>query len=343
VQAIVSMISATDFLAKATVLDPLDDALDDLRISGSILVHEAYAPPWAVDVPEEARLRQLLGVGADMRVLPFHLARRGGFDVSQQDGASERVSAPELLLLPSAASHRLSDGNGAHPLPLEAVLVADRSQALFNASSTTTELICGAFVMRAAPLNPLLGALPATLKVSTGGDGASPALAGAAAMLALECGRRSRNGFTAQRLLEVLCTETIRAFQQTRRDESAGWFSGLSDTRISDAVRCVHAEPDGDWSVETLAAHVALSPSRFAARFRETIGESVMAYVGRWRLNVACRLLRETDLPLDKVAARVGYDSVPAFSRAFKAKVGRPPVGWRRDEATPPKPVYSME
>jgi len=98
-------------------------------------------------------------------------------------------------------------------------------------------------------------------------------------------------------------------------------------------VRHVHSRPGADWSVEALAARVALSPSRFAARFREAMGEAVMVYVGRWRANVACHLLRETDLPLGEVAARVRYESVPAFSRAFKAQTGLPPAQWRRAEA----------
>ncbi len=96
----------------------------------------------------------------------------------------------------------------------------------------------------------------------------------------------------------------------------------------------VHADPGADWSAEALAARVALSPSRFAARLLETMGESVMGYVGRWRLNVACHLLRETESDLDRIAERVGYASVPAFSRAFKAQVGRPPAQWRRGKAT---------
>jgi len=93
--------------------DPLDDALDDLRISGSVLVHEAYKPPWAVDVPTEASLRRLLGVGPDMRVLPFHLTRRGGFDLSREGETVGRVEAPELLLLPGGSAHRLSNGDAA--------------------------------------------------------------------------------------------------------------------------------------------------------------------------------------------------------------------------------------
>jgi AraC-like DNA-binding protein len=330
------MMATTDFLTGTTdmsLADPLDDALDDLRISGSVLVHEAYGPPWAVDVPAEPRLRELLGVGADMRVLPFHLVRRGGFDLAQEGAPTSRVAAPELLLLPGGAPHRLSSGNGARPVPLEEVLAHDHRHEAPNDESGTTELICGAFVTRATPLNPLLGALPSTLKVEASGPGASAALAGAVVMLAAECGRRSRNGFTAQRLLEVLFAEAIRAFQQTRGDDEAGWFRGLSDPKVSDAVRHVHSEPGADWSVEALATRVALSPSRFAARFRETMGESVMGYVSRWRANVACRLLRETDLPMDEVAARVGYESVPAFSRAFKVLVGSPPAHWRRAES----------
>lgn len=314
-------------------IDALDDALDDLRISGCVLLHQAYRPPWAVEVPPEARFRELLGVAAGLRAMPFHLVRSGGFDLLSKDRIVDRVEAPELLLLPGGAPHRLARGNGARPKPMEEVLAAEGGSEPPNVEPGSTELICGAFVMRAAPLNPLLGALPPVLKVVTAGTDASPALAGAAAMLAAECGRRSRSGFTAQRLLEVLCAEAIRAFQQSGHGQQAGWLRGVCDPKVSDALRHVHAAPGADWSVEALAARVALSPSRFAARFRETTGESVMAYVSRWRANIACRLLRETDLPMEEVAARVGYESAPAFSRAFKAYVGSPPAQWRRAQS----------
>ncbi|QGN00153.1 AraC family transcriptional regulator (plasmid) [Methylocystis parvus] len=331
------MIAPLVFLIGTTVMrlaDPLDDALDDLRISGSVLVHEAYKPPWAVDVPTESRLRRLLGVGPDMRVLPFHLTGRGGFDLSREGETIGRVEAPDLLLLPGGSAHCLSNGDAAQSTALETILSDNNRIGAPKDEPGATELICGAFVLRAAPLNPLLGALPPALKVPAGGAEASPALAGAAAMLAAERGRRSRNGFTAQRLLEVLCAEAIRSFQHSQRTRDADWFRGLGDPKISEVVRHVHADPGADWSVEAPAARVALSPSRFAARFRETMGESVMAYVGRWHLNVACRLLRETESPLDRIAERVGYESVPAFSRAFKAQLGRPPAQWRREKGT---------
>jgi hypothetical protein len=173
--------------------DPLDDALDDLRISGSVLVHEAYQPPWAVDVPTESTLRRLLGVGPDMRVLPFHLTRRGGFDLSREGETVGRVEAPELLLLPGGSAHRLSHGDRAPSAALEAILSDTNQNGTPKDKPGATELICGAFAMRAAPLNPLLGALPPALKGPAGGAEASPALAGALR----RCWRRSAGGVPA--------------------------------------------------------------------------------------------------------------------------------------------------
>lgn len=54
-----------------------------------------------------------------------------------------------------------------------------------------------------------------------------------------------------------------------------------------------------------------------------------MTYVARWWANIACRLLTDTDLRLGQIAERAGYESLPAFSRAFKSQVGLPPAAWR--------------
>lgn len=82
-----------------------------------------------------------------------------------------------------------------------------------------------------------------------------------------------------------------------------------------------------------------MSPSRFAARFRETTGESVMAYVARWRMNTACRLLHETHDGLAEISQRVGYTDVASFSRAFKALVGSSPSAWRARTSKDERPL----
>ena len=44
----------------------------------------------------------------------------------------------------------------------------------------------------------------------------------------------------------------------------------------------------------------------------------------------ACRLLRETDLPVAQVAGEAGFDSLSAFYRAFRSGTGQSPLAYRR-------------
>jgi AraC-like DNA-binding protein len=310
---------------------PFNDALEDLRISGSVLLHEAYEPPWAIDVPGEAMLRQMIGVGLDVRVLPFHLVRRGEFHLRHNGREPAHIGAEEVVICPSGAPHRMSFGSKAKPISLAHILKG-QSSGKATTRSIGTELVCGVFLLRSAPLNPMLAALPPVLKVKTGGPDANPMLMRAAEMLGMELAHGRRGSFTASRLLEVFCAEAIRSYRQREGAECPGWFKALDDPRIGQALSQIHQRPGAPWTVASLAEAIAMSPSRFAARFRETTGQTAMSYVANWRMNVACRILRETDRGLAAIAADVGYQDVAAFSRAFKALVGASPAKWRASQ-----------
>jgi AraC-like DNA-binding protein len=60
------------------------------------------------------------------------------------------------------------------------------------------------------------------------------------------------------------------------------------------------------------------------------VGETVMHYVARWRMNVALTWLKEDDAPVAEMAGRLGYQSEAAFSRAFKRFIGVSPGAVRR-------------
>lgn len=311
--------------------DPLDEALDDLRISGSVLLHEAYAAPWVIAVPDENQLRQVLGVGSDVRVFVFHLVRSGGFELRLDGQDAIPIRTSEVVICPGGAGHQMRQGSGAKSVALEGILRGEDMPVVTRGTAGATELVCGVFYMRAGSLNPMLNALPPFFRVATDDAVTSPLLAGVAALLSREVDRGAQRSFTAARLLEVFCAEAIRAYQRTDGTTSPGWFRGLADPRISDAIRRIHAAPAQGWSVHSLASSVALSPSRFAARFKEMTGQSVMGYVSNLRANAACRLLRDTELDLTQIAYRIGYESLPSFSRAFKEKTGKAPAIWRTE------------
>jgi AraC-like DNA-binding protein len=325
------MTMATSFIAETTTGWPLDspfnDALEDLRISGSVLLHEWYAPPWAVDIPDEAALRAVLAVKPDVRVVPFHLVRRGAFDLGYAEHAPERIDTHEVAICPSGMPHRMSFGNPTAAIPITEILASHRPRPIV-ADPDATELICGVFQLRGAPLNPLLSALPRVLKVKTAGSDVSPLFGHAVAMLGIEVAK-GPTSFVTTRLLEVFFAEALRAFGNSEGAAGSGWFKALNDPKIGLALSHSHKKPGAPWTVAALAETIAMSPSRFAARFREVTGQSAMSYVSNWRMTIACQRLRETDEHLAEIATAIGYQDTAAFSRAFKALVGHSPATWR--------------
>jgi len=74
----------------------------------------------------------------------------------------------------------------------------------------------------------------------------------------------------------------------------------------------------------------ARSRSAFAARFSSLLGVPAMQDVARWRMHLAATWLRDDGAGLGELAARLGYRSEAAFSRAFKRVVGVSPGSARR-------------
>ena len=193
--------------------------------------------------------------------------------------------------------------------------------------------MCGVFLLRDVRLNPLFQALPRALQVDVGGPDADYVTRGVADLLLSELASPRRGGrYVVERLLELLCAQAVSAYAASIGAGDTSWFQAIRDPAIGPAMAAVHTSPGEAWSVRMLARRASLSPSRFAARFRQLLGESPMAYVARWRMHVARQRLRDGAESIGSVADAVGYESVPAFSRAFKKLWGVPPSSCR---ATP--------
>jgi AraC-like DNA-binding protein len=73
-----------------------------------------------------------------------------------------------------------------------------------------------------------------------------------------------------------------------------------------------------------------MSRAVFADRFARTIGIPPMQYIVEWRIATAKAILRREQRPLAAIAARVGYQSVSAFSTAFTRVTGSAPSDYIR-------------
>lgn len=132
------------------------------------------------------------------------------------------------------------------------------------------------------------------------------------------------------RLADIVVTRVVRAWAEAQVDTPTGWLAAIRDPQIGRALAAFHASPERDWAVDALAAAAHLSRSQFSERFTAVLGVAPARYVASWRMHLATRWLASERLSVGEVAARLGYDSEPAFSRAFKRIVGKPPSDMRR-------------
>ncbi len=131
------------------------------------------------------------------------------------------------------------------------------------------------------------------------------------------------------RILDLLFIQILRAWA-AYDDAAPSWLTGAVDAQIGTALGAIHADLAHDWTVEELAAACSLSRSAFAARFATRVGMPPASYLAHVRLRAAAELLRSTPELVSAVAAKVGFTSEAAFSRAFRRQYGAPPARWRR-------------
>ena len=313
-------------------LNAFDDVLSSLKVSGMCLLAEDYTPPWAVSIPDGAELGKALSAPRDTRLFAFHLVRRGSFEL-HIDGEPLLVSAGEVVILTGSQSHIMANGKAAETIDFFD-LINDRPAYLdAESEQEPTSLICGAFLLGNASNNPLISALPPVIHADVSRETGDRTLHLLAQLLISQTeNNRHLESSMSARILEMFCAEAIRLYVKTNDPAKQGWFRGLNDEKIGAALNHIHARPEAPWSVASLAREVGMSPSRFAARFRQTLETSPMNYVTRWRMNIASRILIETKHTTSHVAHKVGYESTPAFTRAFTRHYNAPPARWRREQ-----------
>ena len=90
-------------------------------------------------------------------------------------------------------------------------------------------------------------------------------------------------------------------------------------------------EPDFD----DLARRAGLSPVTFRRRWLRHVGLPPHRYLMELRMRQACRMLAETDTPVNMVADAVGFSDPLYFSRRFRQLVGTTATGYRETHRLP--------
>jgi AraC-like DNA-binding protein len=197
-----------------------------------------------------------------------------------------------------------------------------------------TRFICGYFGCERHADRMFLAGLPTMIKINIRGDDAGAWIESSIRHLLSEGGaNRPGHSVLLCKASEALLVEALRRYMEQLPPEHGGWLAAARDPIVGAALALIHKTPFDDWTLQTLAAAAGTSRSVLSDRFARYLGEPPLAYLARWRLQLASRLLETSHKTLQQIASDVGYDSEASFNRAFKREFGAPSARYRKQRA----------
>lgn len=103
----------------------------------------------------------------------------------------------------------------------------------------------------------------------------------------------------------------------------------LKEFYMKEAVHYIEAHYAEGISVEDIATWCNLNRTYFSKLFKDSLKITPQEFLLKYRMMKACDLLSKSSLPINEIAALVGYSNALNFSRAFRKQYNMPPRTWR--------------
>jgi AraC-like DNA-binding protein len=296
--------------------DLLSEILQDLRLARASYGRSEFTAPWGVEIPYREGVR-------------FHFVVEGSCWMLTAGSEPIQLEAGDVVLLPHGSAHAIADQPRRRTVSLDQLqpqLVGNSSYRIKAGGGGERSLIvCCTIAFEGPTAHPLLELLPEVLLVRKC-DQLDESLPTYLAIMAAEVGNRRIGSATIMaRLADIVMTQIVRSWIESRPSDLSGWLAAVKDPQIGIALANIHRRPGHDWTVDRLASEAGLSRSVFSERFGALLGVSPARYLLQWRMRLAIVWIKNEKMMISEAAAKLGYASDAAFSRAFKRFVGVSP------------------
>ena len=314
-------------------MDVLSEVLKVVKLQGALFYNGEFSSPWSVTATSSRALARLVAPGAE-HVIVYHLLTEGRAYIRMEDGTRMALNPGDIVMIPHGDRHIMENGPSTQTIDdseqAAQVLAMRLKLCRIGGGGELTKLVCGYMACEPRLSQVFLSGLPPIFKVSIRNDPSGKWLENSI-RFSVDQADASRAGGEAVRakLSEVLFVETLRAYITHLPPEQTGWLAGARDVEVGKTLALMHRKPEQPWTLADLAKEAGLSRSVLAERFRHYLGETPMAYLTRWRLQLGAEMLGSTSYSVAQIAAEVGYESEAAFNRAFKREFQAPPARFR--------------
>jgi AraC-like DNA-binding protein len=314
-------------------MDVLSTILQTVKLEGALFFNAEFTSPWCVLTPNSKRVKPYLQAERK-HVILYHYVIQGHAYAHVVNGQRILLNAGDIVVFPHGDPHILGNGKDIPPRDhgqlIDDVLEQGLRLAKLGGGGESTRLVCGYLMCDPQLSSAFLSGLPQILKVSIGTDSSGQWLENS---IRYSVGQAAQGEVGSQivvaKLSEALFAETLRRYVEGLPPGQTGWLAGARDPDVGNALALIHRHPSNPWTIASLARRVGLSRSVLAERFRHFLGIPPMAYITRWRLQLGAQVLASTSRSVAQIAVEVGYESEPAFNRAFKREFGDPPARFR--------------
>lgn len=138
---------------------------------------------------------------------------------------------------------------------------------------------------------------------------------------------RGNSRQVAEAFVGALTVEIARGIERSMGERIVGQFAPWQLQQVYNLVE--DESRSGRLTVEQIAHCCGLSPRHLMRGFKASTGLTIHQYASEVRMRRAMEMLRDADLPLKAIAARLGFNSPSAFSAAFRQNVGSTPSDFR--------------
>jgi AraC-like DNA-binding protein len=327
---------AAGILARSAAQDDMDalsELLRAVKLSGAMFYNAEGSKPWRVRAPASRELGRYVAAAAS-HVIEFHLVTEGTGYIRVGEETTP-FAAGDLLMVPHGDPHEMGNGTGAAltdaARALPSLLQGSLERSCFGGGGEKTRFVCGYLACEAGLIRPVLAGLPRVVRVHIRNDPAGEWLENSIRH-AVERAAAAAPGSDVilARLAEVLFAEALHRYVSRLPRGRTGWLAGAGDPAVGRSLAALHRRPAHAWTLDELAEQAAVSRSALTERFARYLGQSPMAYLADWRIELGAEALRTSSRSVLQIAAEVGYESEAAFNRAFKRRFGKPPAQYRR-------------
>jgi AraC family transcriptional regulator, activator of mtrCDE len=301
-------------------MDPISQLIRLARLRGTIDRRGLLAGRATLDIPAAC-------------TAPLYLLMAGEVTLELPDRAIN-LAAGDVVVLPRGQAHRVHTGAGGRRRRVTHEVGATLPTARTPGESPEIDLFSGHYVYCPGAGELLFNSLPDPLHVSFDDRACEPMRLLSTLMRA----EAQQDGPGTEAILSSLCDALLAMVLRSapgRRLNDGKLWTAVEDERLYNAICAVIHDPGHRWTIPELASRACMSRASFIRHFDHNTGMTVGEFLLRIRMMIAADLLAGSDKTIGSIATDVGYQSVSAFGRNFRAATGSSPAKFRRDTRHP--------